>query len=235
MIENNFDKFAENYREIHKKSLSKFSKMDFDYFIKYKLDIIREEISFTPKEILDFGCGIGLSSAYMAKLFPKTLITGIDTSEVSIQTCKNLCIKNSSFYNIDLTQEDNLLKKYDLIFAACVFHHIEPNNRQKVLKKLINSLNKNGKLFIFEHNPYNPVTSYIFKNSDIDKGCTMVSSKELKILTRDLKEPNIKIYPAKYTIFMPRYGFLEKIFFIEKYLKKLPIGCQYYTIIQKIA
>lgn len=41
----NYEKIAENYNDIHKKSLMGLSEMDFKYFVKYKIDIVKEKIS----------------------------------------------------------------------------------------------------------------------------------------------------------------------------------------------
>lgn len=139
----NFEHISTNYSSIHKKTLLGLSDMDFKYFIKYKLDIVKDKTCQLPKTILDFGCGIGESALYISKLFPNTEITGIDTSSVAIESCKKLNIKNSNFYNIDITLQGTLNKKFDLIFSSCVFHHIPLINRQKVLENLLNSLNKN--------------------------------------------------------------------------------------------
>ena len=233
MQKENFQQIAKNYSTIHKNSLLGLSDMDFKYFIKYKIDIIKDKISEEPKTLLDFGCGIGYSSSYISKLFPETQITGIDTDSFSIESCKKLNIPNSTFYNIDITTQDLPNNKYDLILSSCVMHHIPPENRKTVLEKLLNSLNKNGKLFIFEHNPYNLISYIIFKKSVIDKGCFMVSSKQLKLITQEINKKDIKLYPAKYTLFIPRFKFLEKTFFLERYLEKIPIGCQYYVILEK--
>ena len=234
MKKDNFEQIYRNYSYIHKRSLLGLSDMDFKYFIRYKLDIVKKNISGNPKSFLDFGCGIGESSLYISKIFPNTKITGIDTSAFAIEACKKLNIKNSNFYNIDITTEEVLDEKYDVILLICVLHHIPQKSIAKVLKKLLNCLNKNGKIFIFEHNPYNPISLLIFIKSEIDKGCFMVSPRQLKLIIKNLNEQNIKAYPTRYTLFLPRFNFLKKIFFLEKYLEKVPIGSQYYTIIEKI-
>lgn len=62
----------------------------------------------------------------------------------------------------------------------------------------------------------------------------MISAQKLKSMIKILNKKEIKIYPTSYTLFIPRFRFLEKIFFLEKYLEKFPIGCQYYITIEKI-
>ena len=46
----------------------------------------------------------------------------------------------------------------DLTFAACVFHHIEPNAHRLWLRELLRVTSGDGVFVLFEHNPYNPLT-----------------------------------------------------------------------------
>ena len=38
-----FDRFAENYREIHTKNIQGISGVDSDYFCRYKVEIVKKE------------------------------------------------------------------------------------------------------------------------------------------------------------------------------------------------
>lgn len=234
MNENVFDRLADDYSNVHKKSLSIFSNMDLSYFVSYKVNILKDHIFNLPKNILDFGCGIGLSSKYISEQFPMSKIWGIDTSSLSIEKAKKLKISNAIFSCVDITKQELNLPLFDVIFVSCVFQHIMPKDRQKVLSKLLSLLSKNGKLFIFEHNPYNPITNLIYNMTEIDNGCCMMSHFELNKILKEIILNDFVIYQTFFSIFMPRYMFLSKIFFLEKYLKKIPIGAQYYKIIQRL-
>ena len=232
MSNEEFDKLAKDYKSVHKKTLKNFSSYDCSYFIKYKIDIIRKELKNEPENILDFGCGIGESSEYISQLFPTSNITAIDNSELSIEEVKKRNIPNCTCIASDILK-NGIQKKYDLIFASCVFHHIEPSDRKNTIEVLYNSLNKNGRIYIFEHNPYNPFINFVVKTSVIDKGITMINPFKLQKLIKSLKYDDMNIKPAKFTLFIPRFNFLKILFPVEKYLDRIPLGGQFYQIIEK--
>jgi SAM-dependent methyltransferase len=57
------------------------------YFIERRLrDLVtRLPNGFSPRRILDFGCGIGATSSYLSQLFPLAEILGMDTAAQAIQ------------------------------------------------------------------------------------------------------------------------------------------------------
>ena len=61
-----FDKFAEDYREIHTENVLKVSGADSDYFTEYKIAEISKFIN-NGKVWLDFGCGDGNSARFILK------------------------------------------------------------------------------------------------------------------------------------------------------------------------
>lgn len=67
-----FDKFADEYHETHKKNIA-LSGESPEYFHRYKileLSKILKNKGFAPKQILDFGSGIGNSIPYIKEFFP---------------------------------------------------------------------------------------------------------------------------------------------------------------------
>ena len=54
----NFDDFASNYKNHLSNSFGNIDN-DVNYYHSAKAKIARNELDFTPKKILDFGCGVG--------------------------------------------------------------------------------------------------------------------------------------------------------------------------------
>ena len=77
-------------------------------------------------------------------------------------------------------------------------HHVDKKNHSKILSHCRTFLKDNGVLYIFEHNPINPLTSYVFNNSPIDQNAEMIPSK--KLVMKALKA-KLKILSLKYTLF----------------------------------
>lgn len=118
---------------------------DFSFVHKYGNDVIELIDKCDVKSILDLGCGNGA----LTKLFGDMgfNVTGIDASE------KMLEIARSSYPEIEFICADatdfTLDKPVDVVFSNAVFHWIDKNNQQNMMKCVYNSLN-NGGQFVFE-------------------------------------------------------------------------------------
>ncbi|WP_396190680.1 class I SAM-dependent methyltransferase, partial [Flavobacterium sp.] len=117
----NFDDYAKNYDEILKEQLNFFSEDD-KYFAKYKVDLVKKNVSNNPKRILEYGCGTGRNIAYFREHFPDAEIFGVDLSAESIEIASRENPSARFFVLDDIFLNTNA--SFDLIFVAGVFHHI---------------------------------------------------------------------------------------------------------------
>lgn len=109
-----------------------------------------------------------------------------------------------------------------------VFHHITFPEHQEWMNALHNIVTNVGCIFIFEHNPYNPVTNHIFKTSEIDRGATMLKPAYCYKL---LQNANFTHIERNYALFfLWRNKLLTTI---ERGLYWLPLGAQYYVYARK--
>ncbi len=83
---NIFDLYAKSYKAITQKKLSFFNKKR-EYFDIYKIKIIKKKIQ-SPKNIIDYGCGVGLLTKHLIKFFPDSNIYATDNSKVSLKILK---------------------------------------------------------------------------------------------------------------------------------------------------
>ncbi|MGP1614405.1 MAG: class I SAM-dependent methyltransferase, partial [Pollutimonas bauzanensis] len=162
-----FDAYTANYNQLIQQQTSFFSPNE-QYFARYKVDIVREEVKKETVgahvgNILEFGCGIGNNIPFLRQAFPHATITGSDISEASLALARE---HNSG---VEFTADVAALTGgYDLIFVAGVFHHIAVAERAAVARTLYSLLAPGGHLFVFEQNPYNPVTRRIVSNCPYD-------------------------------------------------------------------
>ena len=84
-------------------------------------------------------------------------------------------------------------------------------------------LSDEGSLFVFEHNPFNPVTRRIVNTCPFDRGAVLLRPKEVSDLVRGT---GLETKERGYCLFFP--GFLRGLRRLEKYLFWLPLGGQYY-------
>ena len=215
----NFDDFAEDYDEILIRQLHVFESGT-DYFAKYKAFVVKKRLNREPTRILDFGCGVGNNIRHLINAFPSATITGCD---VSIKCLEVANTKNPSaeFFNIAYNA-DSFAGRFDLVFIANVFHHIPPGQRFETLHLVRQFMSENGELFIFEHNPYNPVTRHIVQTCPFDADAELIKPKHLIAL---LNKADFSIVTRQYILFFP--NFLSKLRPIEEYLTSVPLGGQY--------
>jgi len=213
-----FDKFARDYKAILDKSL-KFGGEKGEYFSAYKAGFIARQLGrgFQGK-ILEHGCGVGLLSQDLLRQFPGSTVDGYDVSALSIgHVPPNL--KHQGCFTPDF---DQLAGGYDLIVVANVLHHIETPEREKEIVRLKKLLKSGGRIIIFEHNPLNPLTRKIVRDSPLDHGVVLLPSTETILYLKNAGFLNIK---RSYIVFFPRI--FSVLRWLEPYLSWLPWGAQY--------
>jgi ubiquinone/menaquinone biosynthesis C-methylase UbiE len=219
-----FDEFAENYRNIHSENI-KISGTDSYYFAEMKVRLLKQYETDSTLNILDVGCGDGATELYFQQYFPNWKIDGIDISSESIKFAQRRDLTNSTFQVYDSFKFPFKEDSFDRVFIAGVLHHIAFNQHNLLVKEIFRVLKKNGKLFLYEHNPLNPITRHLVNTCVFDKNAKLLYPwYTKKILQRNKLKPIFH----QYIIFFPRTGILSKLIFLEKYLQWLPIGGQYF-------
>ena len=211
MIE--FDDVADEYKNVITQSVRGFSGADSDYFSEYKIFEIKKELE--GKKILDFGCGVGNSALFISKNVVNFKYFGIDVSEKSIEKAAKNAIRDCTFYH------------YDVVFVSCVFHHIEPTKHTDVLKEIYRVLAAGGKIIVFEHNPFNPLTQKVVHDCPFDVGVKLISAFKMK---KNIRLAGFLHGKIRYTLFFPRKSVFLKLLGCEKYLWWCLLGAQYYCV-----
>ena len=216
----NFDDYVDNYTNlVH--GQSKFFNKDRDYFSTYKVNILKNILSVSPNKILDFGCGIGLNIHALQEKFQNSQISATDISDKSLSYIKN------NFDNIEIIYNKNLdSHKFDLIFIAGVIHHIPSANRDSTFLRLRNLLTDNGKIIIFEHNPYNPITRRMVSTCEFDADAELITKG---MLINQLNHCGFNVLNSGFCLFFPQI--LSKFRPFEKYMTKLFLGGQFFVFI----
>ena len=224
-----FDEFAENYRDIHTASI-KLSGADSYYFAEMRVQILAAYEKNGPSKVLDLGCGDGVSEIFMQQYFSCWQIEGIDVSAKSIEVANEKKLSNSGFSVYDGANIPFADNNFDMVFVAGVLHHVGFGLHNKILKEIYRVLKPGGRLLMYEHNPLNPLTKYLVNTCVFDKDAKLV---RCNYLIKLLRETGFSISEKIFIIFFPRKGILSKLIFIEKYLQWLPLGGKYFLRVVK--
>lgn len=219
MTKAEFDEFANTFADVASQNTSFFD-ADYSYFGRYRSNIIKSLSGPGVEKILDFGCGVGLGIRPLREAFPNSRIVGCDPSQES------LALARTSEPSCEFVESSEIEPKpqFDIITAVSVFHHIVPSVRAAALRYCFERLKPGGRLFVFEHNPYNPLTRHLVSRCPVDRDAILLKPKET---VARFRQAGFDQVAASYCLFFPKaFAFLRPL---ESSLGWLPLGGQYYV------
>ena len=155
--------------------------------------------------VLDYGCGIGMKTQKIAKLYNPAKIFGIDISEVSIdkaiEDAKNLNLQIE--YSVDNCEKTKFKEEtFDLVFGSGILHHLSV---EKSVHEINRVLKNSGEMVFLEPLGTNPFINFYRKLTpkarSIDEHPFVM--KDLDLINSLFKQVTIKYY-----------GFFTLIFFL---------------------
>ncbi|CAM3724981.1 class I SAM-dependent methyltransferase [Litorimonas haliclonae] len=224
-----FDSRSSHYAEDINDSVA-FSGLKADFFTRVKAEYFRDHLTekfggTTKLNVLDLGCGIGIFEGLFENDFDA--ITGIDVSELSIETAK-ANQKHACFHLYEGSQIPFEDDHFDVVFTICVMHHVPPENWEKFVAEAHRVLKPGGVFAVFEHNPYNPLTLKVVNDCILDEDAVLLKPKKLNQV---IKTAFSKPTRTEFIIAIPP---LNKFFkFFDRLLKRLPFGAQYAVYVEK--
>ncbi len=225
-----FDKYSSNYEALHSENI-RISGFGPSYFDESKVREVYDFLKSLGREnsnlkFLNYGCGIGKSEIFIRKYFQKSEIYSIDVSRESINAAaeRNKGLERVVF---EVFGGDRIPfeSKFDVIFAANVFHHIPFEKHLPILRDIAKKTADRGFMFLFEHNPLNPLTLRAVKTCEFDKGAKLLNPF---YAGRILSQAGFRWRELRFTIFFPK--FLSSLIPLERKLRSFPLGAQYYYI-----
>jgi len=221
-----FDRFADEY-EASLDTAVRLSGESADFFAWQKVAEVARVMRATASEpdvVLDFGAGVGSSVPHFAACFPTSRIVGTEISSRSIAVANKRFGTKAEFRQITGDNLPVAEKSADLLFAACVFHHIPHSEHRLWLDRLRAVARPGAQLFVFEHNPYNPLTRKTVNACEFDANAELIKPAALTGALRDSGWRGVK---HNYTLFFP--AILKALRPVEPWLGWLPLGAQYYA------
>jgi ubiquinone/menaquinone biosynthesis C-methylase UbiE len=219
-----FDQFADNYHDEHAANVAVTGEGP-EYFAEYKIADLARLVAkrrLPSQRILDFGSGIGNSIPYFRKYFPNASVACADISARSMEIARKRFPGGENFVLISDNRMPLEDASQDVIFSACVFHHIPHNEHEHWLKELRRVVHPSGILVIYEHNPLNPLTVRAVNTCPFDVNARLIQGGIMR--KRALAAGWAKA-SVDYRVFFPSLVRFLRPF--ETHLGWLALGAQY--------
>ena len=217
---------SEHYVEMLQKGI-RLSGEDQQFFIRGRLrDLARcLPAGNPPRRVLDFGCGLGDTSAALASLFPNAEVLGVDTAAQAVAHARVHYVSGGRlwFETLDRLAADG---SFELCYCNGVFHHIPPPERDGAAALVYRSLAPGGRFALFENNPLNPGARMVMHRIPFDRDAIPLAPWET---IRLLKQAGFQItaWPRSLFYFPRPLAILRPL---EQWLVHLPLGAQYWVM-----
>jgi SAM-dependent methyltransferase len=224
-----FDLLADEYSALHKYNVAITGESP-EYFYEYKIADLAglvNRLRLPTTKILDFGSGIGNSLPYFRKYVPHSDISCADVSTRSIEIAQSRFPGKENYILID---RDIPLPSasQDVVFSACVFHHIPHDEHLHWLNELRRVTRPGGLLAIYEHNPLNPLTVRAVNTCPLDVNAKLIRAG---VMRRRVLEGGWDEAHIDYKLFFP--SVLRALRPLEARLGWLGLGAQYRLAAQR--
>jgi SAM-dependent methyltransferase len=226
-----FDGLSQSYEELLRDPLRDlFTSQENAFFHRRKADLIRQffrrrGVKTEALRYLDIGCGKGEVLGLLRPDFKQS--AGCDISAAMMQEISQIETR---------VQPDPLHipfgnAEFDLITAACVYHHVPAVSRLALTADIARVLRPGGIFCMIEHNPLNPVTRLIVRRTPVDEDAILLAPRESWKLAADTGLIPIQ---RSYFLYFPQalYSWFGPV---EMLLANLPFGGQYAVFSQKTA
>jgi SAM-dependent methyltransferase len=223
-----FDKSARDYEAFFRPWL-RVAGCSREYFAHSRLKwlgYLLSEQGITPKRVMDFGCGTGMSLPLLMDTLHAQQVIGLDTSEESLAVAH----ESVGSRPVELATPARYVPQQDLDLVFCngVFHHIPLAERPAAVNYVFRCLRPGGIFAMWENNPWNPIHAFAMKHSEIDKNAIPLSPPESRRL---ISAEQFRMIRTDYMFFFP--GYLSWLRPLEKLLIKVPVGAQYQVLARK--
>jgi SAM-dependent methyltransferase len=223
-----FDRYADTYDEDLNKALSVSGETK-DFFARERVRWLARcllRLDEHPQRALDYGCGIGDTSALLSELLKVQSVLGLDVSPRSLEHARAQHGSRECRFLTFAEYEPN--ESIDVVYCNGVFHHIPPAQREAAIAYIYQSLRPGGLFALWENNPWNPGTRYVMDKCVFDRDAVTITPPQAREM---LAKGGLEILGVDYRFFFPR--FLKALRFLEPGLSWFPLGGQYQVLCRK--
>lgn len=231
-----FDRYAAGYDGGLDNPVKRLMGNSADQFIAVKARwLLRREKGLRDGTLglLDYGCGAGDLMRVLAGLGARARFSGCDVSQGMLGEAAGRWPADAGPVPRLLPQDGARAPfadgQFDIAVISAVLHHVPRPQRPAVYRELGRVLKPGGRLYVFEHNPRNPLVRYVIARTPIDANAILLDAQEVRHGLLDCARYDLD---TDYLMFMPPgLGFLRGI---DRALAWLPLGAQYAVSARKL-
>lgn len=227
-MEPEFNRYAEDYRELLRDPIRDAFAAGTDFFHARKWRLLRDFLGrrgviTRDWRWLDIGSGQGELLRLGRDSFAQ--VAGCDPSAAMIQGCRDLPVR---------LQENPLTipfpnESFEFATAVCVYHHVEPEDRAALTAEIRRVLTPGGIFVLIEHNPLNPATRLIVSRAPVDANAKLLRAGEAESL---LRATGLTPIEKAYFLYLPERLY-RRFGIVEDWLNRIPAGGQYAVFCSK--
>jgi ubiquinone/menaquinone biosynthesis C-methylase UbiE len=123
-------------------------------------EVLKNQISTAPKDIVDLGCSVGMSTFTLQETFPGSTITGVDLSPYFLAVAQYRSdrrnapeFSNPSWVHAAAESTGLPSASYDLVSACLLFHELPQSAARAIFQEARRLLRPGGHLAIMDMNP----------------------------------------------------------------------------------
>jgi ubiquinone/menaquinone biosynthesis C-methylase UbiE len=184
--------------------------------------------------LLDYGCGAGDLMRVLAGLGARAAFSGCDVSTGMLAEAARRWPAGQGAVPTLAAQDGARTPfvdgQFDIATVSAVLHHVAVPARPAVYAELGRVLKPGGRLYVFEHNPRNPLVRHVVARTPIDANAILLDANEVLEGLLDSARYEVE---TDYLMFMPPgIKFLRAV---DRALAWLPLGAQYAVAARKPA
>jgi ubiquinone/menaquinone biosynthesis C-methylase UbiE len=121
-------------------------------------NVLKEQLSIEPKNILDLGCSVGMSTFALQELYPDAQLTGVDLSPYFLAIA-HYNDKHNKINWVNAAAESTGLAdaSFDLVSACLMFHELPQDASRSIFREAKRLLKPGGYFTIMDMNPKSEV------------------------------------------------------------------------------
>jgi 2-polyprenyl-3-methyl-5-hydroxy-6-metoxy-1,4-benzoquinol methylase len=230
-----FDRHAASYDGGLDNPIKRMLGNSADQFIAVKARwLLRREPALASGglRLLDYGCGAGDLMRVLSTLGARAGFSGCDVSsgmlaEVATRWPAALGPAPSTELQQG-AQTPFPAAAFDVLTISAVLHHVPLAERPAVYAELARLVKPEGRIYVFEHNPRNPLVRYVVARTPIDENAILLDSREVR---HGLLATGRYAIDTDYLMFMPPS--ITLLQGVDRLLAWLPLGGQYVVAARK--